>query len=391
MINDAEKYMQMALNLAKRGIGSVEPNPAVGAVIIKANQIIGTGWHKKFGGTHAEINALEDCKSLAVNPRGATMFVTLEPCSHEGKTGPCTQVLIEAGIAKIFIATKDPCEHANGKGIEQLKEAGIEVQTGICENQAKLLNAPFFKFNTTGKTWVTLKWAQTIDGSVADKSKSDAHRWISNSACRREVHKLRRRCQAILVGINTVIADDPLLTARPSRGTKATRIVLDSFLRISPNCKLLKTAKQNPVIIYANKSALETKSWLIEKINKAGGEVVTYPDTYGGSNLHYLLDELGKRGIAQLLVEGGPTVLTSFLKEDLADEVYVYIASKIFGNHSSLNISEPMAHLSRYIALKHVNTKNFSGDIRIAGFTEKALKELLYRENFSHLKVGAAQ
>ena len=391
MINDAEKYMQMALNLAKRGIGSVEPNPAVGAVIIKANQVIGTGWHKKFGGPHAEINALEDCKSLAVNPRGATMYVTLEPCSHEGKTGPCTQALIEAGIARVFIATTDPSKHAGGKGIEQLKQAGIEVQTGICETQAKILNAPFFKFNTTGKTWVTLKWAQTIDGSVSDKSKSDTHRWISNNASRREVHKLRRRCQAILVGINTVIADDPLLTARPGRGSKATRIVLDSFLRISPNCKLLKTAKQNPVIIYASKAALETKSWLIEKINKAGGEVVTYPDTYGGSNLHFLIDELGKRGIAQLLVEGGPTILTSFLKEDLADEVYVYIAPKIFGNHSSLNISEPMAHLSRYVALKHVNTKNFSGDIRIAGLTEKALKELLYCENFTHLKVGAAQ
>ena len=137
------KYMGMALRLARRGIGFVEPNPAVGAVIVKANQIIGSGWHKKFGGPHAEINALEDCKTLGVNPRGAAMYVTLEPCSHIGKTGPCTQAIIEAGVAKVFMATIDPSEHAGGKGIEQLRNAGIEVQTGICETQARLLNAPF--------------------------------------------------------------------------------------------------------------------------------------------------------------------------------------------------------------------------------------------------------
>ena len=244
-IHDAEKYMQMALNMAKRGIGSVEPNPAVGAVIIKANQIIGKGWHKKFGEPHAEINALEDCKTLAVNPRGATMYVTLEPCSHKGKTGPCTKALIEAGLAKVFIATKDPSKHANGKGIEQLKEAGIKVQTGICETQAKLLNAPFIKHASTGRCWVTLKWAQTIDGRVAGKNKSETQKWISNKLSRGDAHKLRRRSQAILVGINTILADNPLLTARPSKGRKPLRIVMDSFLKIPSDCRLLKSAKQS--------------------------------------------------------------------------------------------------------------------------------------------------
>jgi len=212
------KYMGMALRLARRGIGSVEPNPAVGAVIVKANQVIGKGLHKKFGGPHAEINALEDCKTLGVNPRGAAMYVTLEPCSIQGKTGPCTQAIIEAGIAKVFVATIDPSEHAGGKGIEQLRDAGIEVLTGICETKAKILNAPFIKFAATGKCWVILKWAQSIDGKVAwaepQPSRGD---WISGGQSRKDVHKLRRRSQAILVGVNTVIADDPLLTARPVR------------------------------------------------------------------------------------------------------------------------------------------------------------------------------
>ncbi len=220
-VSDSQRYMLLALRLAWRGIGSVEPNPAVGAVIIKANQIVGKGWHKKFGGPHAEINALEDCKTLGVKPRGAAMYVTLEPCSHQGKTGPCTQAIIEAGLAKVFVATIDPSEHAGGKGIEQLRNAGIEVQTGICETQARLLNAPFIKFAVTGRCWVRLKWAQSIDGKVAlTEPRPSGSGWISGEQSRKDVHKLRRRARAILVGVNTVIADDPLLTARPSKGKK---------------------------------------------------------------------------------------------------------------------------------------------------------------------------
>ncbi len=243
-MNQDEKLMWSALTLARRGIGSVEPNPAVGAVIVKANQIIGSGWHKKFGGPHAEINALEDCKTLGVNPRGAAMYVTLEPCSHQGKTGPCTQAIIEAGVAKVFVATIDPSEHACGKGIEQLRDAGIEVQTGICETEARILNAPFIKFAATEKCWVTLKWAQSIDGKVAlTEPQPSGSGWISGEQSRKDVHKLRRRAQAILVGVNTVIADDPLLTARLSKGKRLTRFILDNHLRIPLDCKLIKTAR----------------------------------------------------------------------------------------------------------------------------------------------------
>ncbi|MCH8121470.1 MAG: bifunctional diaminohydroxyphosphoribosylaminopyrimidine deaminase/5-amino-6-(5-phosphoribosylamino)uracil reductase RibD, partial [Planctomycetes bacterium] len=296
-MNQDEKMMRMALRLARRGIGSVEPNPAVGAVIVKANQIVGKGWHKKFGGPHAEINALEDCKTLGVNPRGAAMYVTLEPCSVQGKTGPCTQAIIEAGLAKVFVATIDPSEHASGKGIEQLSNAGIEVQTGICETEAKILNAPFIKFAATGRCWVTLKWAQSIDGKVAvTEPRPSGSSWISGEQSRKDVHKLRRRAQAILAGVNTVIADDPLLTARPSRGKKLTRIVLDSHLRIPLDCKLIKTAKKSPVLIYTNESTLRTNPEIAAKITKKGVEVLAYPDTQGRSNLYFLLDELSKRG-----------------------------------------------------------------------------------------------
>ncbi len=202
-------HMQAALKLAQRGIGSVEPNPAVGCIIIKGNQIAGKGWHKKLGGPHAEINALEDCKMLGINPEAATMYVTLEPCCHHGRTGPCTDAIIAAGLARVVVAMPDPSEHAGGRGIEQLRNAGIDVHVGLCQDQAKLLNAPFFKFATTGRTWVIVKWAQSIDGKLSYADQAET-RWISGQRSRKDAHKLRRRVQAILVGVNTVLADDPL-------------------------------------------------------------------------------------------------------------------------------------------------------------------------------------
>ena len=372
-----EKFMEMALRLARRGISSVEPNPAVGAIIIKANQIIGRGWHKIFGGPHAEINALEDCQTLGVRPNGATMYVTLEPCSHHGKTGPCTEAIISAGIGKVFVAMTDPSEHASGRGIEQLRNAGIEVHTGICEPQAKMLNAPFIKFTTTGKCWVILKWAQSIDGKVAWADGIDDRRWISNEHSRRDAHKLRRRVQAILVGINTVIADDPLLTARPNKGRIATRIVMDSFLRIPPDCRLIATIDESPVMIFASQRSVQTKSHIAQELSNKGVELLAYPDT-DRSNLHFLLAALSNRGISQLLVEGGPTLLTSFLKENLADEIIVYIAPKILGSQSSIGITGPMAELSEAVGLHNVEIERFGNDVCFRGLTEKAMDEISF-------------
>jgi diaminohydroxyphosphoribosylaminopyrimidine deaminase / 5-amino-6-(5-phosphoribosylamino)uracil reductase len=376
MNSENEKYMLMALSLAKHGIGQVEPNPAVGAVIVKGNQVIGEGWHRKFGGPHAEINAIEDCKNIGVNPNGSTMYVTLEPCCHYGKTGPCTKALIEAGIAKVYVAAIDPSAHAAGKGIEQLRNAGIEVHTGICEQQARLLNAAFMKYASTGKCWITLKWAQSIDGYVAYNHPDETHRWISGEKSRADVHKLRRSAQAILVGINTVLADDPLLTPRPDNGKTLLRIVMDSFLRIPPKCRLLAAKNKSPVMVYTSVESINTKPQVVQQIRDAGGEVLGYPDTHGKSNLYFLLDELGKRGISRLLVEGGPTILSSFLGENLADEIYVYIAPKILTGQGGSVITKPMSLINRRIGLNNVEIKTFGDDVRITGLTDKAIAEL---------------
>lgn len=371
-----ERFMRTALRLARWGIGSVEPNPAVGAVIVKGNQVIGKGYHKKFGGPHAEINALEDCARSSIRPSGATMYVTLEPCAHRGKTGPCTQALISAGLAKVVIAMIDPSEHAGGKGIEQLRQAGIEVETGLCETKARLLNAPFIKYAATGKCWVTLKWAQSLDGKLAWTDTSEGHRWISNELSRKDVHKLRRRAQAILVGINTILTDDPLLTARPSKGKKAMRIVLDNHLRIQPDCQLLRTVKKGPVMIVTRQHSIEANPRVAEQVRKTGAELLVCPDTPDRSNLVFLLDELSRRGIAHLLVEGGPTVLTSFIKENRADEIIIYIAPQILGAQGAAEIAKPMTQSAESVGLAHVDVERFGDNIRLSGLTKKAIREI---------------
>jgi diaminohydroxyphosphoribosylaminopyrimidine deaminase/5-amino-6-(5-phosphoribosylamino)uracil reductase len=376
MADQDKKYMMAALKLARRGIGSVEPNPAVGAVLVKANQVIGKGWHKKFGGPHAEINALQDCRKRRVNPQGAAMYVTLEPCCHHAKTGPCTEAIIAAGITKVIVAVIDPSEHANGKGIEQLRNAGIEVETGVCETQARLLNAPFFKFAATGKTWVIVKWAQSIDAKVAYADVTRRRQWISGQQSRKDVHKLRRRVQAILVGINTVIADDPLLTARPGKGKKAIRIVLDRHLRIPTDCKLLATTKDAPVLILTSRQALRESPQVVEKITKKGAQVLAYTEEEDSSNLHFLTCELAKRNVSQLLVEGGPTVIASFLTEQLADELVVYITPNILGLQGSVAITEAMAGLTEAVGLHHVEIERFGDDVRLTGLSKKALGEI---------------
>jgi len=397
-VSDSQRYMQVALKLARRGIGSVEPNPAVGAVLVKANQIIGKGWHRKFGGPHAEINALEDCKTLGVNPKGAAMYVSLEPCCHQAKTEPCTEAIIAAGVAKVVVAAIDPSEHANGKGVEKLRNAGIEVETGVCETQARLLNAPFIKFAGTGKTWVILKWAQSIDAKVAFADTTRQRQWISGQQSRKDVHKLRRQVGGILVGINTVIADDPQLTARPVRsehrksasapqgltsngarpnkGKKVVRIVLDSHLRIPLDCKLLATAKEAPVLILTSQQTLLEKPQIVEQVTQKGAEVLAYPEEQGRSNLCFLLEELAKRDIAQLLVEGGPTVIASFLKEELVNQIVVYITPKILGGSGSVAITEAMAGLTEAVGLHHVEIERFGDDVRLTGLSKKTLDEI---------------
>jgi len=380
-----ERYMQTALKLAARGIGSVEPNPAVGCVIVKSAQVIGKGWHRKFGENHAEINALENCEASGADPAGATMYITLEPCCHQGRTPPCTDAIISAKLAKVVVAAIDPSGHANGKGIRQLRKAGIKVDVGLCYGEATVLNAPFLKFALTGKTWVTLKWAQSIDGKLAwtksnyrlqaSRIMSDKRRWISNEQSRTDAHKLRRRAGAILVGINTVLRDDPLLTPRPNRGKKPLRIILDDRLRVPLNCRLLATANDTPVLIVTQDKTLKTKAKKAKQVIGKGAELLA---CHGNekTNLHFLLKRLSKRGIQSLLVEGGPKVIGSFLKENLADEIVVYIAPRILGAEGCADIVGTTAKVLKSDILYWCNIKDISEDVRISGLTRRGFKTI---------------
>lgn len=319
------KYMKLALELAKKGLGNVEPNPMVGCVIVKNGKIIGQGWHKKFGGPHAEINALKNCK---VSAKGATMYVSLEPCCHFGKTPPCVNAIIAAGIKKVVAAVKDPTKKVAGKGFAILKKAGIEVVVGICEKEAKELNAAFFKFAKTGKPYIIVKWAQSSDGFL---SRSDGKRWITNAASRKDVHKIRRRVGAILVGVNTVIEDNPMLTARPDRGRQPLRIVLGKASKLPKNCCLLKTAKKWPVYIF------------------------------NGRNLNNVLARLGKMNVQQLLVEGGEKIITSFLKHKLADEIIVYTSNEKLAAAGKTPTSRIMKAVYNRLK-KYGDRKNLNGN-----------------------------
>jgi len=369
-MNQSLKYMQLALELAKKGLGDVEPNPAVGAVIVKGGKIIGRGWHKKFGGPHAEINALNDCKKRGINPKGSTMYVTLEPCCHYGKTGPCANAIIKAKLEKVVIAVKDPSQHANGKGIRLLKKAGIKVEQGLCETQAKILNSSFLKYASRGIPWVILKWAQSLDGKLAWARTGSRRKWISSRKSRQDVHKFRRQAGAILVGINTVLKDDPLLTPRPAKGRKPLRIVLDNHLRIPINCKLMKTAKKLPLLIITKNNVLRNKAGKAEQILKAGGQIAAYPAKQ--SNLKFLVSLLSKRGVQRLIVEGGPSVIESFIKENLADEIIIYMAPRILNSKGTADIS----HVIKHLQFHTTDIKCFGSDIRICGLTNQGRKSL---------------
>ncbi len=367
-----EKFMLTALKLAEKGIGSVEPNPPVGAVLVKSGEIIGKGYHKKFGGPHAEINAIGDCIKKGNGPKDSVLYVTLEPCCHFGKTPPCVDRLIQSKIAKVFVAMLDPSEHACGRGVEKLKEAGIEVVTGLCEKQAKILNAPFLKFVRTGRCWVILKWAQSIDGKLtfAEQGSGKNRKWISNEQSRKDVRKFRRGVDAILVGVNTVIADDPLLTARPGRAKRPLRIILDAGLRTPSDCRLLETADETALLFVTSEKAITKNPGRVRRFEKKGVRFLTAPVVQGKCDLDFVIDQLKHYEIYRLLVEGGPTVIASFLSAGLADELIVYIAPKILGG-GSVSIDECLKNKAGEIVLHYVDIKSFGDDVRIKALLNK--------------------
>ena len=316
-------HMARAIEQAARGEGFVEPNPMVGCTIVREGEIVGEGFHQRFGGPHAEVEAL---KIAGPRAAGATVYVTLEPCCHQGKTPPCTKALIDAGVRRVVVAQRDPIEKVAGHGIAELQQAGIEVEVGLLEREAAELNAPYLKLVRTGRPWIIAKWAMTLDGKLAT-AKGES-KWISGEASRSVVHALRGRVDAILIGRGTAAADDPLLTARPAGARIAARIVLDSLASLAQSSHLVRTARNVPMIVATGINAPDVDR---QRLATAGCEVVVCPGTTRTERLGWLLDELGRRQMCNILVEGGSSVLGSFFDLGQIDEVHVFIAPKLFG------------------------------------------------------------
>lgn len=359
----AEALMRRALQLAKRGQGCVEPNPPVGAVVVDdSGNILGEGWHHTFGGPHAEIYALTAAGDSA---RGATLFVTLEPCCHFGKTPPCSRAVIAAGIRRVIVAMRDPAPHVDGGGIQELRDGGIEVEVGLLEHDANRLTAPFIQLMTKRRPWFHAKWAMTLDGKTA--SRTGHSQWISNESARVIVHRLRGRMDAILVGIGTVLADDPLLTARPPGPRLATRIVLDSHASISTDSQLVRTAAQSPVLIITTSQAPVPQC---EKLRAAGVEVLNIEcDSAGHPTLSLVAEILGQRQISNVLLEGGSRILGAFFDAQLIDEVHAFIAPKIVGGSTA---ASPLAGrgldlIPTEMSLDHPIIESLDGDIYLQG------------------------
>jgi diaminohydroxyphosphoribosylaminopyrimidine deaminase / 5-amino-6-(5-phosphoribosylamino)uracil reductase len=363
VMEEDRKYIRRAISLAKRGMGWVNPNPLVGAVILKNGRIIGQGYHAFFGGPHAEIAAFENA---AENVKGATLYVTLEPCSHFGKTPPCTDAIIAKGIKKVVVGMKDPNPLVNGNGLKVLRDAGIEVVTGIEEASILKMNERFIKYITTGKPFCTLKTAMTLDGKIA--TVENASRWISCEDSRKQVHELRQEYSAVMVGINTVLYDDPLLNTRRAR-TKSKdplKVIVDSSGKISPELKVLKMNPQLVIIATTDKMEMNKK----RDLERLGAQVIVCPQKEGKVDLGTLMFSLGKMGIDSVLLEGGSTIAFTALMSGIVDKVVSFIAPKIIGGAGAPSpvggIGLPK--MEDAIAVKNWNYRKMGTDIMIEGY-----------------------
>ena len=309
------RHMQRALALAVRGRGTTRPNPMVGCVLVRGEEVIAEGWHKRAGGDHAEVAALRKVGQVAA---GATAYVTLEPCNHHGRTGPCTEALIAAGVTRVVFAMSDPNPHVTGRGRARLFEAGIEVEAGVLEAEAHELNRAWDRWIRTGRPWVTLKGAVSLDGRIATSSGDS--KWITGEPARKEAHRLRASHDAILVGAGTVLADDPSLTVRGVRGSDPRRVILDGRLRISPSAKAVPGAL-----------ILTTESTGHEPFAARGAEVVTLPGEGGRIAMDAVLTAIGAHKLTSVLVEGGGEVHGALLRDGLVDEVHVFVAPLLIG------------------------------------------------------------
>lgn len=317
--------MKMALREAKRGIGATSPNPRVGAVIVKDNRVISRGYHRSFGAAHAEADCLSKLPVGAAS--SATLYVTLEPCSHHGKTPPCASAIAQSGITRVVYGLRDPNPLVDGKGFQILTQSGIEVHGPVLEEEAREVNRGYLKFLLSGRPWVTLKWAQSLDGRIATQTGDS--RWISGRDSQKLAHRLRAEHDAVLVGLNTVLQDDPRLTVRHVRGRNPRRVILDADLRLPLDAALLDT-DSNRVMIVTRPNPPSARA---KRLEDRGAELLRIPVHHEDIlDIEVLLMELGKRGILYLLVEGGSQIITSFIRQSLFDEIVLFVAPKFVGS-----------------------------------------------------------
>ena len=351
--------MSRALSLASRGMGYTSPNPMVGCVLVREGHVVGEGWHRRCGGDHAEVEALKDAARRGETAEGATAYVTLEPCCHFGRTPPCAQRLAAEGVARVVAATTDPNPGVSGGGFAVLKEAGVEVSFPCLEDEARWINRGFLRVQTLGRPWVTLKAASGLDGRMA-LTNGDS-KWITSPEARAWAHRMRASHDAIMVGVGTILADDPELTVRHTEGRSPRRVILDSRLRTPPEARAV-CGGGGCLILTASRDADR-----ILALKNAGANVVTLPSCDGRVDLDEALAHLAREGVLTLMVEGGPGVLTSFMEARLADSLSLFLAPRVMGEGSGLGTGMVLASVADSLKLRDSTTRRVGGDIVIEG------------------------
>ncbi|EKQ53927.1 MULTISPECIES: bifunctional diaminohydroxyphosphoribosylaminopyrimidine deaminase/5-amino-6-(5-phosphoribosylamino)uracil reductase RibD [unclassified Clostridium] len=361
-----ERYMERALELARLGIGKVNPNPLVGAVIVKDNEIIGEGYHERYGEAHAERNAV---KNATKSVEGSTIYVTLEPCAHYGKTPPCVDLIIEKKFRKVVIGMLDPNELVAGKSIDKLKQHGIEVVVGVKEEECKKINEIFVKYITTKIPFVVLKSGMSIDGKIA--TYSGESKWITSKESREDSQNLRNRLHSIMVGVNTIIADDPELTCRINNEKKLTRIIVDTNLRIPLDSKVI-TNEDKQTIIATSFDSDENKKQILRN---QGIKIIEVSRKNNKVDLKELIKKIGHEGIDSILIEGGGTLNFSAFEEDIVDKVIFYIAPIILGGENSKSsiAGKGFSKLSEAVKLINTSYRKIEEDLVLEGYIEKKL------------------
>lgn len=354
-----EDYMRRALMLARRGEGRVSPNPMVGCVIVKEGRVIGEGWHEKCGGPHAERAALAACTE---SPQGGTLYVTLEPCCHWGRTPPCTDAIMENQLARVVVGCLDANPLVAGGGVQTLRTAGVVVDTGVLEADCKKLNEVFFHFIQNKTPFVILKYAMTLDGKLA--AHTGDSKWVTGETARAHVHRTRNRFSAIMVGLGTVLQDDPLLTCRMEGGRDPVRIVCDSRLRIPPDCRLVRSARVSPLLIAATE-----RNARAEALERAGAEILLCDAVNGRVDLADLMRRLGARGIDSVLLEGGATLHFAALEAGIVHKVQAYIAPKLIGGAGAKSPvgGQGFAKMADALPLRHMTVTPLGEDVLLEG------------------------